>query len=356
LSPPRCPVTRKDYLEFDGFVDALPGLRGRCILRARLERPWRLTSTALCDVVVTMGREGAASIFRGRARADSCIVFASLSGSGSFAVDGHRLDSGEFAWMAPGRLSHIVSDRPSNWLRIVIPHGAVASRFASGEDAVALSSLDCNRVLNSRRGILDLVRLARRIFGLDATSGNAPFPPDRAQAIKVELVDAVYRMLVSSMDRRSRGRPVATSMAALDRALALIDTRAGESLKAHDLSRAAGLSERSLRNVFQRYVAMSPHQYVVIARLHAVRAAIHAAQPGDSVTRLCGDFGISDIGRFASQYRLLFGVLPSQDLAIRRLAALARRTPSARHDSLECRPRVFSKQRAIVARHPADIG
>lgn len=348
-------MTFKIYLEFDEFEDRLPGLHGRYLLLARQERPWRLASTDLCDVVLTKGREGAASIFSSRAQADSFILFVSLSGAGSIKVDGHRLDSGEFAWMAPGRLSHIESDLPSSWLRIVIPRDAVVSRFASGDDAVALASLDCNQVKSARGPIYDLVRLSRRIFGLDADCGNSPLTQDRAQAIKRELMDTVYRMLVPLTDRKPGGRPDPNSLRVLDRALELIETRVGERLNADDLSRAAGMSERSLQNAFSRNFAVSPHRYVVIARLHAVRAAIHAAQPGDSVTTICSDLGISDFGRCASQYRRLFGVLPSQDLGVRR-AALARRARLDRPDSQKCRPRVFSKQRAIVPRHPADIG
>ena len=318
-------TTFKVYPEHDDFVTALPGPRARYFLRAKQQRTWRMTSTELCDVVLTKGQEGAASIFTGGAAADSFVVFVSLNGTDSFKVDGRRLGSGEFAWMAPGCLSHIESDRPSSWLRIAIPHDAVVSRFASGDVTIARASLDSNQVRSARGPVTDLVQLARRIFRLESR-GNSPLTPAVEQAIKRELMDTVYQMLVLSTYRKSRGRPAPGTQRALDRALTLIETRPGEKLKADELSGTAGVSERTLRNMFSRHFAMSPHRYLMITRLHGVRAAIHTAQPGDSVTSLCGDFGISDFGRFASQYRQLFGVLPSQDLAVRRRAELARRT------------------------------
>ncbi|RCJ09606.1 helix-turn-helix domain-containing protein, partial [Cupriavidus necator] len=49
-------------------------------------------------------------------------------------------------------------------------------------------------------------------------------------------------------------------------------------------------------------------------RLHHARQAPMHAKAGETVTSICMRFGVRDIGRFAMQYRRLFGVLPSQTL------------------------------------------
>jgi AraC family ethanolamine operon transcriptional activator len=60
-----------------------------------------------------------------------------------------------------------------------------------------------------------------------------------------------------------------------------------------------------------------------------MRAAIHGARPGETISSICANHGIWDFGRFADQYRRLFGVLPSQNLADRRISALHERLPRA---------------------------
>ncbi|MFD1692393.1 helix-turn-helix domain-containing protein [Azotobacter chroococcum] len=77
-----------------------------------------------------------------------------------------------------------------------------------------------------------------------------------------------------------------------------------------DLCVAAGASERTLRNVFNHYLGMSPHRYLMMHRLHTIRGAILQARPGDTITDICAQYGVWDFGRFAGHYRTYFGELP----------------------------------------------
>ena len=76
-----------------------------------------------------------------------------------------------------------------------------------------------------------------------------------------------------------------------------------------------GITSRSLRYDFQHYFGTSPRRYLKLRRLYLVRAALlHADPETASVTRIAAHYGISEFGRFAGEYRLLFGELPSQTL------------------------------------------
>jgi len=86
-----------------------------------------------------------------------------------------------------------------------------------------------------------------------------------------------------------------------------------------DLCQACSTSERTLRNLFTRYLGMSPHRYLMQHRLHAIRRAILHAQANETITDICARFGVWDFGRFAGLYRLYFGELPSQSLRSRRV-------------------------------------
>ncbi|MNR23966.1 Transcriptional activator FeaR [compost metagenome] len=69
-----------------------------------------------------------------------------------------------------------------------------------------------------------------------------------------------------------------------------------------------------MRNVFNEYLGMSPHRYLMIRRLHGIRDAIRHAGPDDTITSICARFGVWDFGRFANLYRQYFGMLPAQSL------------------------------------------
>ena len=85
-----------------------------------------------------------------------------------------------------------------------------------------------------------------------------------------------------------------------------------------DLCQACNSSERTLRNLFTRYLGMSPHRYLMQHRLHAIRRAILRASADETITEICARFGVWDFGRFAGLYRRYFGELPSQSLRSRR--------------------------------------
>ena len=89
-----------------------------------------------------------------------------------------------------------------------------------------------------------------------------------------------------------------------------------------DLSAAASVSERRVRDAFSDCHGMSPTAFLRVAALLEVRRALLAAPTvRDAVTRAASDYGFWHLGRFAGQYRALFGESPSITLARARAGA-----------------------------------
>jgi len=83
-----------------------------------------------------------------------------------------------------------------------------------------------------------------------------------------------------------------------------------------DLCAAAGVSERTLQYAFQDYVGMSPVAYLRLCRLNDARAALLRGDPQTiSVTNVAMQFNFEHLGRFAGDYKRLFGEAPSATLA-----------------------------------------
>ena len=82
-----------------------------------------------------------------------------------------------------------------------------------------------------------------------------------------------------------------------------------------DLSRMAGVSERTLRAAFHDVVGVSPKRYALMQRLQAAHQALQQADPHTTtVTDVAMTFGFFELGRFAGRYRHTFGEVPSQTL------------------------------------------
>jgi transcriptional regulator GlxA family with amidase domain len=82
-----------------------------------------------------------------------------------------------------------------------------------------------------------------------------------------------------------------------------------------ELSRMAGVSERTLRAAFHDTVGLSPKRYAIAQRLQAARTALATATPGTTtVTDVAMTYGFFELGRFAGRYRSAFGEVPSQTL------------------------------------------
>lgn len=87
-------------------------------------------------------------------------------------------------------------------------------------------------------------------------------------------------------------------------------------LYVREICAAIGVSQRALRTCCQEQLGMSRIQYLWLRRMHLARQALALATPGTStVTRIAGDHGFWELGRFAVEYRALFGDSPSETLS-----------------------------------------
>ena len=104
----------------------------------------------------------------------------------------------------------------------------------------------------------------------------------------------------------------------VDRACQFLRAHAGEGVRIGEVSRAAGISERTLRNAFHREHGISPKQYDLRERLQGVRQALTDSPPSTTVTRIASQYGFFELGRFAGIYKNAFGESPSQTIRVRR--------------------------------------
>ena len=110
-------------------------------------------------------------------------------------------------------------------------------------------------------------------------------------------------------------RAVRRRVALVARAEDLLAARMGQPLYSEDLHHALGVPMRTLHNAFVAVHGMSAHRYLRLRRLHMARAALRAGPGSVSHVKIAAlTHGFWHLGRFAQDYRSLFGELPSETI------------------------------------------
>ena len=86
-------------------------------------------------------------------------------------------------------------------------------------------------------------------------------------------------------------------------------------IRVSELSREAGINERSLYRLFNERYGVSPKSYLNKLRLNGARYELkHASKSKIKIIEIANSWGYWHMGQFAADYKMLFGELPSETL------------------------------------------
>ena len=120
----------------------------------------------------------------------------------------------------------------------------------------------------------------------------------------MQVVDAGLAATRGLQKPRSARRPDLVK-----KAIDLVLGHLATDLSMDDLAQALGVSNRVLNYAFRDNLKMSPYQFILTEKLHAVRRQLKSTDL--SVTEASHSYGFNSASRFTSQYQRLFGELPS---------------------------------------------
>jgi AraC family ethanolamine operon transcriptional activator len=91
----------------------------------------------------------------------------------------------------------------------------------------------------------------------------------------------------------------------------------GENPSVSEICKAINCSISTLERAFREELGVGPKGYLLTQRLNAVRRDLLNADPDERVSQIAIRWGFWHMGKFAADYRLAFGELPSQSLSAR---------------------------------------
>jgi AraC family ethanolamine operon transcriptional activator len=216
-----------------------------------------------------------------------------------------------------------------------LAHGDVCDYRVSGHLAFAVITIDAHLLLeygaeDALRGEVGFWeqspwfrappytrdRLARSVWQI-ISQVSQPQWSATGQALRQLQSDLVEPFLLGilSDERLPHERHGLPSAAIVRDVEEWVDDRAPETIQIADLCNALHISRRTLHRAFAETLGMGPSHYLMRRRCTAARDELREADPATvSVTDIATKYGFWQLGRFACEYRQLFGERPSDTL------------------------------------------
>lgn len=299
------------FANFDEYASALGHPSLRLTVLGPGVQPWAMGSCLVDGVRIRRARDGA-----------PCLVEATIEETGIALM---TVDT-------PGKVS-------GNGVPLGLSSVMIIPGFA-GVRAVSLDTIEWNSVfIPASRLIPPGVEEARRLpTRLAVTQGGGVFR------------DILSRVVAAAMDGAFKSNPLAQREAArqlivaarellwpplqtgaviphpagrhliprrkiLNRIHEALENSSDGLFSLDDLAKTAGISIRTLHNAFIEQTGVSPKRFVRLRLLNTARRELLRAEPGRTrVVDIAAGLGIWEWGRFARDYRALFGELPSETL------------------------------------------
>jgi AraC family transcriptional regulator, ethanolamine operon transcriptional activator len=309
-------MTRMVFQDFDAFANALCGVSGRCVPTSRSTQEWWVHTISTGRARTQTLQIGSAATFAGVGKQNEVALHVPLTDPTKIRIDGQSLQHDSFLLIHEAQPFTLTTAEPTRWATIVVP----SDQLLLSAEMMDLLRTQLFRTKSTSRTETAPEHLERIRFlaaRLAAAIHNGTVDTVSARCAEEEIIVAASRALEVSrqVPSKRRGRPTCSRARVIASVLALMGDSRGAPLFVEDLCRAAGVSERTLRNVFQEYFGVGPMRLLKVRQLHEIRAALLAGDPKhDTVTCVATRFGMSDLSLFARNYKALFGEAPLQTL------------------------------------------
>jgi AraC-like DNA-binding protein len=301
-------------LTFDAYAEAVREATVNFLKTGPSATIWNVDWYLLDRMVIQYGMDGGAHVVHGITRPDATIMLLQNKRvSGDIFFDGHKVAFTDTVVIGPGRHFTFVSLGNTSWFSLSIPTPVRETLLAfplpaSDKGLFSLPEATAEHlveVTNSARGALSRGQACDRA-AIERTLADA-------------LAGAFQHPATTARDFGKRRLSIGETMT---EALEYIRAKGSDPITVGDLARDLDVSERTLLRAFREYLQLSPKQYLKYRQLNIARRALRqCAQPGQQVTKILSENGISEFGRFAAEYKRLFAELPSETLL--RLAGVA---------------------------------
>jgi AraC-like DNA-binding protein len=271
----------------------------------------RLTQIALHRLRLAAGEEELSRVALITVPAGMVLVSLPIGGRPSPVWGGIEMQTGEIMTLGPGERVYARTGGACGWGAIQVPAEDLVQygRALSGAEFVVPPAARWRPPAITGRNVRSLHRAAIRIAEARSTA-----------LIDIEAAHGLEQQLIHALVECLSAGPVEEETPATRRHRD-IPARFEDLLQAEpfpqitEICAALGVSERMLRECCKKHLGMGPSRYRRLRRMQRVHSVLRSRDPpAASVVAVARRYGIRDLGRFAGDYRAMYGELPSATL------------------------------------------
>lgn len=301
------------FSEFEAYAAAVVHADLRLMLPRLNEPRWEVATQSVGSIELQFGKEGSGIIAEGAVHQGGQTLFVPLAGLQ--LANGRTLHDHSVLLLGPGAELTVASQEAHDWCSVYLPSDLLHQDNSVNADSQM--TRPCAQVIDI--GQKAMTRLRRLLSRLDHSLRGEPTlatSPAARKSIQADLFAECQPIVArNSAPRSAMGRPSFSRREIIRRSRVKIEQHEDKFLSIDDLTQAVDVSERTLRNIFLEYYGLPPRRFLIVQRLHRVRAILQEADPECArVTAIAAQFGFWHFGRFAREYCRLFGEVPSNTL------------------------------------------
>jgi AraC family transcriptional regulator, ethanolamine operon transcriptional activator len=233
-------------------------------------------------------------------------------GNGLIRIDGQSLSRSGVGIVPSGQNFILTTRGRCKWICLSIPTARLQSQCQSRQ-LLPATTLPFVLVapLNAVRRLVDIATPVQKRFEQD----KQRFGKTRDVDLENALFDAFLAVVAaadykqSHLNRQSR----TTRASIVNRALDFIEMHDADILSVDNLCLGIGASQRTLLRAFRHFFGVGPARYMRLRQLNRVHWALRNSAPrSSSIRSTLISHNVTEFGRFAFEYKALFGESPSQ--------------------------------------------
>lgn len=301
------------FPEFEAYTSSLRDIDVRVLLPKLITPHWQISNVSIGDIQLQYGSEGSGAIADGAVQRGGRMCFVPFAGR--YRGNGRLMDKESVLVGDPGAEFSISVAEAHEWCTLFLPYESTAPN--ANQDAEFLKQPHSQLVrpgaatMHRMRELLQSLLTSIRI---DSTVLSAELALTNLRAELMTACQPIVAPLQAVMP--STGRPRVSRPDVVRAIRKSLDQFPDAWPSLRELADSANVSERTIRNIFRDQYGVSPRRYLWLHRMHQVRAALRSSERGcTTVTATAARFGFWHFGRFAAQYRRLFGERPSETLS-----------------------------------------
>jgi AraC family transcriptional regulator, ethanolamine operon transcriptional activator len=300
------------FSSFEAYADAIQSVGLRTICLGPKRTNFALSYLTMNNLTVQWGQDGCPNMSEGTVSPGGIGIVMPSQNVQSISVNGRSCDDRSLMVLTPGDEFCIVATNWNRWFSVFIPdemRGELNGTPAAIESSSSFLQVPLSRAERFRSAMDHLSLIVRK----EPAAFDSPAVLNTTAR---KLAQTVREALGGDLDvTQPQDRREIPKKQIIRKAMDFVDQRAGEYVPVRELATAAGVSERTLRTAFREYFRIGPVRFLKLRTLHqARRALIDSDCSTTTVADIATRFGVWEFGRFAHDYRLLFGELPSETL------------------------------------------